>query len=112
MEEAYDLVFIPSGCMDGSCELVPYHPDSDFYGFQALWINPPGASINRGFFVVDPRTTDVWSGVICERYASRSLAKLQRAIRKRIGLTDEEYRKAAKTGPMCGPGLPRVRRGE
>jgi hypothetical protein len=59
-------------------------PDWQSYGFQGLWVNPPDDSINRGFFLVDPRTGDVWNGVVCERYEPPALVKLQRVIRKRI----------------------------
>jgi hypothetical protein len=110
VEEANDLVcVVTGGCADGSVELVGSKadvssPDSGFYAFQALWTTaPPDINFNLGFFQVDPRTGDVWNGVICEKFTSPELLKLQRTIRQRTGLTDEEYRKTQKPGPMCEP---------
>jgi hypothetical protein len=64
------------------------------------------------YFAVDRQTGEVWESVICQRIASPSLRKLQAALRKRIGLTDEEYRKIKRLGPMCDPGMPRVPHGK
>jgi hypothetical protein len=57
-----------------------------------------------GHFAVDPSTGDVWDAIVCREYTSQPLRKLQQTIRKRIGLTAEEYQKLKKPGPMC-PGL-------
>ena len=117
LEEASDLVFayLSHGCTKQTCSLLRYHaPDwpglPEFYGLQATWPNPHG-SPNLGYFEVDPRTGDVWNG--CERFESPTLVNPQKAIRKRIGLTDEQYKKVPKLGPMCEPGQkPRVERWE
>jgi hypothetical protein len=77
--------------------------DPYFYVFQGLTDNP-GGSGNMGFFEVDPETADVWDGVVCARFATRPLAKLQRVIRRRIGLTEEEHRKLQRPGTYCEPG--------
>ena len=53
------------------------------------------------FFFVDADTGDVWSDIVCKEYTSPSLKKLQQTIRKRIGLTDQEYHKLRKPGPKC-----------
>ena len=50
---------------------------------------------------VDPNTGDVWSADVCEEYKTQPLRKLQQTIRKRIGLTDGEYKTLRKPGPMC-----------
>jgi hypothetical protein len=108
LEEANDLVYAylrTMGCRKRTCGLDP-HDDPyfpDFYSFQALHDNPTG-SPNMGFFKVDPRTGDVWNGVICGKYTSAALLALQRTVRQRIGLTEEEYRKTQRRGPMCEPG--------
>jgi hypothetical protein len=108
LEEASDLVYAyleSGGCTKNSCSVDRIH-DADwpaFYSFQAMWPNPYG-SPNLGYFKVDPRTGDVWNGVICGGFTSPSLVKLQQAIRKRIGLSDEEYRKTPKNAPMCEQG--------
>jgi len=76
--------------------------DPGFQFFQGIFDNP-GGSVNLGFYAVDRKTGDVWDGVVCERASSPSLVKLQAAIRNRIGLTRDEYRKARRPGPMCDP---------
>ena len=116
LEEANDLVFAylkTTGCTEHACSLDQYHDpnEPEFFSFQALWPNLQG-SPNLGFYEVDPRTGDVWNGVICERFESPALKRLQRAIRQRIGLTDESYRKLQRPGPMCEPGMPGVGRGK
>ena len=110
LEEAHDLVnTYLSGCDKKHCSLLNWmNPDFlEFYGFEALNDQRTG-SANIGFFFIDPRTADVWNGVICEQFQSPSLRKLQQVIRHRIGLADEQYRTIRVEGPMCGPGMPRV----
>jgi hypothetical protein len=79
----------------------------DFQFFQAIFDNPRG-SFNLGHYAVDRKTGDVWNAVICEQLTSPSLARLKSATRRRIGLTEDEYRKTQRMGPMCEPGYPRV----
>lgn len=112
LEEAHDLVYAFI-CPKHTCILEPFHdPDKpDFLSFQALKAVLTGSG-NMGFYEVDPKTADVWNGVICERLESRSLFKLQRVIRKRIGLSDEAHQKTTTIGPMCEPGMPRGRDGK
>ena len=64
------------------------------------------------YYAVDRRTGDVWSAVICERIAVHALSRLQAALRKRIGLTNAEYERLKRPGPLCEPGMPRVRSGK
>jgi hypothetical protein len=64
------------------------------------------------YYAIDRRTGDVWSSIICERIATPALTKLQMALRKRIGLTDAEYKGLRRPGPLCEPGMPRVRSGK
>ncbi len=40
----------------------PYFPG--YFEFQVLWDSPPQTSPNLGFFKVDQKTGDVWSGVV------------------------------------------------
>jgi len=106
LEEAHDLV---TALMQdrGNTKLPGFDLDSykdsyypQFQFFQAIFDNPHG-SFNLGHYAVDPKTGDLWNGVICERMRSVSLTKLQRVIRIRIGLTQSDYRKAQRPGPMC-----------
>jgi hypothetical protein len=59
---------------------------SEFYFFEALWDNPNGSPL-ISHFAVDSRTADVWDAVLCRRYHTRALNKLQRLMRQRIGLS-------------------------
>jgi hypothetical protein len=91
----------------------------EFYFFMADMGSVPCRPCGKGVYVgnfqyyaVDRRTGDVWSSTICERIATRALTRLQMALRKRIGLTKAEYRELKRPGPMCEPGMPRVRYGK
>jgi len=77
-----------------------YYPGFQF--FQGIFDNP-GGSCNLGFYAVDRKTGDVWDAVVCSRASSHSLMKLQTAIRNRIGLSRDAYRKLKRPGPMCDP---------
>jgi hypothetical protein len=67
---------------------------SDFFFFDVLWNNPdPQGSILSGHFAVDLRTGEVWDPLIPKRITSRKLERLQRDLRKKIGLSDSEYKK-------------------
>lgn len=80
----------------------PYFPE--FYFFEATWDNTGEGSVVIGHYAVDPRTGDVWDAVVCEELDSPSLRKLQQATRKRLGVTQKEYHKLRRPGPMCSPG--------
>jgi hypothetical protein len=85
-------------------ELVKYSVEDspEFQFFQAIFNNPnPIGSLNLGHYAVDRKTGDVWNAIVCERMKSASLTRLQRAIRIRIRLTESDYRKARRPGPMC-----------
>lgn len=43
-----------------------------------------------GYWSIDTRTAEVWNDVIFERVTNKRLAPAQRAIRKRLGVTDNE----------------------
>lgn len=75
----------------------------DFYFFEAQWDNPNGSPI-AGHFAVDPKTGDVWDAAVCREYVSTDLRKLQRTIRKKISLSETQYHKLRRPGPMCSPG--------
>jgi hypothetical protein len=107
LEEAHELVttFIRDRGSSGfSLDQYEnkYYPGFQF--FQVLGDDPEG----NIHYAVDLKTGEVWRGVICGNMTSPSLKKLQKAIRNRIGLTEHEYRKAPKNGPMCEPGMPRA----
>lgn len=60
------------------------------------------------YYAVDRQTGDVWNSVICQRMATPLLKRLQAQLRKRIGLTDTEYQKLKREGPLCEGGMPRL----
>jgi hypothetical protein len=68
-----------------------------FQFFQAL-PDPPSGRIH---YAVDLRTGEVWDAPVCEKLTSPSLEKLQNAIRNRIALTADEYRRIGRPGPFC-----------
>jgi len=81
--------------------------DAEFQGFyfiHAEWDSPSSKSAAIGHFAVERTTGDVWDWVVCGEFNSPSLAAAQQALRKRIGLGDEEYKKVRKQGPFCEPG--------
>jgi hypothetical protein len=81
--------------------------DAEFQGFyfiHAEWDSPSLNSAAIGHFAVERTTGDVWDWVVCGEFHSPSLAAAQQALRKRIGLSDEEYQKIRKSGPFCEPG--------
>ena len=83
---------------------------TEFYFLMAILgvSRGPVGGLNARYYAVDRKTGDVWNSVICRQITSRALKNIQLAIRKRIGLTDEEYHKLQRPGPMCEPGMPRV----
>ena len=70
----------------------------DYPGFQFFQPDPPNGVIH---YAVDLRTGEVWDAPTCEKLTSPSLKKLQNAVRDRIGLTADEYRKIGRPGPFC-----------
>lgn len=110
-KEAHDLLtaFLKVNGVDQSGDMEY----KEYYFFMA----DMGSSCGSGgncvgnfqYYAVDQRTGDVWSSVICERIATRALARLQAALRKRIGLTNAEYGRLKRPGPLCEPGMPRIR---
>jgi hypothetical protein len=66
-----------------------------------LWDNPiPDGSVVVDDLAVDPQTGDVWRRGAC-KLNSPSLKKAQAAVRKRLGLSDKEYKKLQHDGPDC-----------
>ncbi len=113
-KEAYDMLtaFLKVNGVEQSGEMGY----KEYYFFMANMgssCDPGGTCIGDfQYYAVDRRTGDVWSSVICERIATRALTRLQAALRKRIGLTNAEYGRLKRLGPMCEPGMPRIRSGK
>jgi hypothetical protein len=73
----------------------------DYISFEVLWDNPvPDGSIVVVDLAVDPQTGDVFKRGGCSA-TSPELVKLQKAMRKRIGLSEQEYRKLRHPAEAC-----------
>jgi len=99
-EEAHELVTAALR-HHGGYALDEYEVESfpDFQFYQALWDHPHGTFYIH--YAVDRKTGEVWGVDSCESLTSPSLKKLQKAIRNRIGLTVDEFRKVRRRGPYC-----------
>lgn len=75
----------------------------DCLTFDVLWSNTGTGSDHVGFWSVDMHTGEVWEPILCKRVTNASLSKLQQSIRKRLGVTDREYREALKHSSCCTP---------
>jgi len=73
----------------------------DYYNFAVMWDGTGSASVMVGFFDVDPSTGDVFEGTGCGERTTPLLRALQRKIRRRLGLSDNAYRRLKKKGPYC-----------
>jgi len=74
-----------------------------WYDFMGTWKGMEGGSSMAGYWVVDKRTGEVWSGVICQQLQTARLRSLQQTIRQTIGLSDSDYSKIRIDGPFCDP---------
>ena len=73
-----------------------------FLFFIVTWAAHEGQSVVVGNYAVDPYTGDVWSATeSCDEVQTRKLEKLQRHLRKGLGLTEVEYEKLKTKGPLC-----------
>jgi hypothetical protein len=77
----------------------PYHPD--FYFFAITWKSTGDASPIADHYAVDSTTGDVWKAVTCRELKSPALSMRQAVLRKKIGLTPEQYGKIRRLGPEC-----------
>lgn len=75
----------------------PYFPE--FYFFEVLWKNPGPGSVVAGHFAVHRRSGEVWDPLLCRRIVSSSLEQMQQRIRKRIGLSRQEYAELRRQAP-------------
>ena len=83
------LTLTPSPCDKAPCRCTT---------FDVLWSNRNG-SPHCCFYAVDMRTGEVWQPMLCERVKNPALESAQRAIRKRLGVTEAEYQEALKPPP-------------
>lgn len=82
--------------------LERYPEEKGYYFFSAMWAGEPNGSVIIGHYAVDPSTGDVWSATEeCKEESTPALRKLQAKVRLRIGLSDSEYHKIKRKGPLC-----------
>lgn len=75
---------------------------SQFYFLTAYWAGAPNGSIVIGNYAVDRSTADVWDAAMeCHEIQNPKLQSLQKSMRVRIGLSDPEYEKRKRKGPLC-----------
>lgn len=73
-----------------------------FYLLSVTWAGAPNGSMNVGSYYVDKSTGDVWNAPMeCQEESSPALRILQARIRRTIGLSESEYRKIKRKGPLC-----------
>jgi hypothetical protein len=64
--------------------------------FDLIWANPGPGSVHIEFYTVDLQTGALWSGVDPTLVATPGLARLQRKLRKRLGIMTIDYERAIK----------------
>jgi NACHT-associated inactive Restriction Endonuclease 1 len=74
---------------------------SSFYSFDA-YLDEPGFLSIYGHYDVNRKTADVWDELGCHRLRPRAIKPLQKALRRKIGLSAEEYRRLSQEAP-CSP---------
>ena len=73
-----------------------------FYLAFVYWAGEPQGSMTVGNYDVDTETGDVWNAVSsCDEMDTHALRKLQKMIRRNIGLSDPEYKRIKDKGPLC-----------
>jgi len=73
-----------------------------FYFAYVYWTGEPQGSMTVGSFDVDTETGDVWDAVTsCDEMHTQAIRKLQKTIRKEIGLSESEYKRVKSKGPLC-----------
>ena len=73
-----------------------------FYTALVYWEGEPNGSVMVGNYDIDQETGDVWDAVTsCDEMNTRALRRLQKTIRKEIGLSDSEFKSVKSKGPLC-----------
>jgi hypothetical protein len=64
--------------------------------FDLIWANPGPGSAHIEFYTVDLQTGALWSGINPKLVTTPRLGRLQRKLRKRLGIKTVDYRRAVK----------------
>jgi len=62
--------------------------------FDVLWANPGPGSAHVDFYTVDLKTAAVWRGMDLNRVNVHGLARLQRTLRRKLGVSEMEAQRA------------------
>lgn len=83
---------------------IDYFADPFFWGFMnfsATWSGVPGGGSTIDNIDVNMRTADVMEATICKPITSPRVRRLQRRLRRKIGLSAADYKKFKLIGPYC-----------
>ncbi len=73
-----------------------------FYSALVYWEGETNGSVMVGTYDVDRETGDVWDAVVsCDEMSTAALRRLQKKIRREIGLSGSEYKRVKSEGPLC-----------
>lgn len=68
--------------------------------FDILWSNPGPGSVHVDFYTVDLQTATLWSGPLpAELEAGPAVMKMQRSLRKRLGIPEQLSPRAVEESP-------------
>ena len=84
-------------------EGVPMYKYPDFYFFYGYI---PGTQGSNGHYAVNKFTAEVWDPYSCFRYGASALSKLQKKLRRELGLTEKDYRKHQDDDPCLAGEFP------
>lgn len=101
--ELASLALTPEEARRPGLTFEPYMDKNypDFISFEVLWDNPvPDGPLVVDDLSVDPQTGDVWRRAGCS-VKSAALVKMQKTLRKKMGLVEKDYAKLRHDGPVC-----------
>jgi len=73
-----------------------------FYFFSANFVQEQSAP-TLGHFAVNRRSADLWDWELCRRIQEPAIQSTQKSLRKKLRLTDRDYRSLSKIAPCSGP---------
>jgi len=105
-KEAGDLVktWLTSQGYDTKSRRFFLEPDPDHPGFPDFYFLSPAYEQDQsiptlGHFAVNRNTGEVWDWELCHLLHSRALRRTQKSLRRRLGLSDQQFSKPSKLAP-------------
>jgi hypothetical protein len=74
----------------------------EFYFFSAAYEQEQSVP-TLGHFAVNRKSTDLWDWELCKRLRAPAVRSVQRSLRKKLGLSKQDYRRVSKDAPCSGP---------